>query len=135
MLLEAILADGERHESEGVKQLMDKAGYPERTVKRAAQELGVEHERESFPAKTWWRLPVGPALVGPALRSKSGPTADSAQPSRSDGRESPVGPSSVEQGHDPTEALDCLLCGAPYTEGEPGSDEAACPRCAEGAES
>jgi len=55
-LLEALLADGDWHESDGLKQLMNAAGFPERTVQRAAKELRLEHDRRGFPeARTWWR--------------------------------------------------------------------------------
>lgn len=52
--LEDMLADGEWHDSAGLKSL---STHSERTLKRAAQELRVESERRGFPASTWWRLP------------------------------------------------------------------------------
>jgi putative DNA primase/helicase len=92
-LLEAMLADGEWHEADGVKKLMAGAGFAARTVQRAAKDLGVEHERRGFdPQVTWWRLPVAP---NPA--SQVGATEDSAQPSRSAAPCSSVAPTSAEQ--------------------------------------
>lgn len=55
--LKVALADGEWHQSAALK---DKAkallDVSEPTVKRAAEEIGVENKREGWPAKTWWRL-------------------------------------------------------------------------------
>jgi hypothetical protein len=63
-LLKAMLADGDWHESDGLKKLLAAAGYGDHIVKRAAKDLGVAYERRGFPASTWWRLPVGTPLVG-----------------------------------------------------------------------
>ena len=62
-LLEALLADGEWHESDGVRKLMVAAGFTERTTQRAAKDIGVEIDRRGFPSVTWWRLPVAPVLA------------------------------------------------------------------------
>ena len=70
-LLEALLADGDWRESGAVKNLMVAAGYTERTTQRAANDLGIEVERHGFPAQTWWRLLVAPAIVAPTLGSTS----------------------------------------------------------------
>jgi len=40
-----------------VKQAARKVGIPERSVKRAAQTLGVVYEQQGFPRRTWWSLP------------------------------------------------------------------------------
>ena len=93
-LLAALLADGEWRASGEVKGIMDAAGYPERTVERAANELGVEYERRGFPSVTWWRLPVAPGPVAPTPRSEIGATGDAAQPSPSDAAAAPVAPTS-----------------------------------------
>lgn len=57
-LLEALLADGEWHESAGVKQLLRAAGFNDRLAQRAAKDLNVAIESRGFPRSTWWRLPV-----------------------------------------------------------------------------
>ena len=49
------LVDGDWHDSAGLKALAGSEGISERTLKRAAQELGVEHERRGFPSSTYWR--------------------------------------------------------------------------------
>jgi AAA domain/Bifunctional DNA primase/polymerase, N-terminal/Primase C terminal 1 (PriCT-1) len=55
--LKAALADGDWHESEGLKTIARGAvGASERTLKRALQTLDGEAERRGFPSKTWWRL-------------------------------------------------------------------------------
>ena len=56
-LLEALLADGDWHESHTLRALLEAAGFNERMAQRAAKALGVEHRREGFPATSWWRLP------------------------------------------------------------------------------
>jgi hypothetical protein len=52
-----VLGNGEWHESAGLKKLAAASGIAERTLQRAADDLGVEHERRGFPASTWWKLP------------------------------------------------------------------------------
>jgi putative DNA primase/helicase len=84
-VLEAMLADGERHESAAVKKLMQAAGFKERTVERAAEKLRVQVEREGYPAVTRWRLPDATRLVAPSATPKIGATGDSAQPSGFEG--------------------------------------------------
>jgi KaiC/GvpD/RAD55 family RecA-like ATPase len=56
-LLQALLGDGEWHESDGIRRLLEAAGFPERTTQRAAKDLGVESDRRGFPSVTWWRIP------------------------------------------------------------------------------
>lgn len=71
--LEGMLADGDWHDSAGLKKLAAAQDISERTLKRAAgKELGVDHERRGFPSVTYWRLPpaVRPATYIPV----SGPT-------------------------------------------------------------
>ena len=104
---EALLADGDWHESDGVRSCMAAAGFTGADGQAGGAGARSRARREGFPAVTWWRLPGGSALVGPAPGSESGPTADSVQPSRLDGPESPVGrlgPSSTEAELGGTEA-------------------------------
>jgi hypothetical protein len=68
-LLAALLADGEWHESGGVKKLLEAAGFNEKLAQRVAKTLGVEHERRDFPAVTWWRLPVATSPVATSTGS------------------------------------------------------------------
>jgi hypothetical protein len=74
VFLKYALADGDWHDSAGVKTLAGAQSISERTLKRAAHELDVEHERRGFPASTWWRLPQSGQ---PHLRIV-GPTEDPA---------------------------------------------------------
>jgi hypothetical protein len=60
------LADGEWHESAELKVKAEALGVSERTLKRAARDLGYEYEKRDFPMRTVWRLPIGPETVGPA---------------------------------------------------------------------
>jgi hypothetical protein len=55
--LAASLADGEWHDSAGLKTIAATAGVSDRTLQRAAKDLDVETDRRGFPASTWWRLP------------------------------------------------------------------------------
>jgi hypothetical protein len=96
-LLEALLADGAWHESGDMKKVLAAASFNDRLAKRAAKDLGVEHERRGFPSVTWWRLPVGTPPVGTKPVLHDVPTGDTAQPSRFSGTSVPVGTSSVEQ--------------------------------------
>jgi hypothetical protein len=102
-LLAAMLADGDWHESAGVKTLMGAAGFSERTVQRASKDLGVESERRGMPSSTWWRLSdislggtttglVAPHLVAPSAHPQFGATADSAQPCGPEEQLPPVAP-------------------------------------------
>jgi hypothetical protein len=82
--LAATLADGEWHDSAGLKKL---AGLHERMLQRAAQELEVEQERRGFPASTWWRLPqsrhaLSPDHVATGERRINSGFAPSQEPSR-----------------------------------------------------
>jgi hypothetical protein len=40
------------------------AGFSERTVQRAAQEMGIKYDSEGFPRVTWWSLPHSRANSG-----------------------------------------------------------------------
>jgi hypothetical protein len=57
--LAVALDDDDWHDSAGLKTLAAAQRISERTLKRAAQELEVEHERRGFPSVTWWRLQSG----------------------------------------------------------------------------
>jgi hypothetical protein len=63
--LEGALADGEWHDSAGLKKLADGQDITERTLQRATQELEVEVERRGFPSSTYWRLPSSYATPYP----------------------------------------------------------------------
>jgi hypothetical protein len=99
-LLAALLADHEWHEAEGVKRMMDAAGFAERTTQRAAKYLQVEHDRRGFPSTTWWRisragvtaLSVAPPLVAPSTLTKAGATVETAISSGSEPLIAPVAP-------------------------------------------
>jgi hypothetical protein len=54
-LLDQVLADDEWHEKEGLAKLAGAQGISERTLERAAKELGVEREQHGFPATARWR--------------------------------------------------------------------------------
>lgn len=95
-LLDALLVDGEWHESGGLKALLAAAGFNDRLAQRAAKELGVEIERRGFPAVTWWRLPVATPPVATSTAPQLVATVDSAQPSHSGNACSPVATSRVE---------------------------------------
>jgi KaiC/GvpD/RAD55 family RecA-like ATPase len=93
-LLQALLADGDWHESEPMKSLLSAAGFNERLAQRAAKDLGVESERRGFPSRTWWRLPVTSAPVATSTGSQDVATGETAQPSRSVATSAPVATSS-----------------------------------------
>jgi hypothetical protein len=60
-LLASMLGDGDWHDSDGLKTLAGASGISERTLQRAANELGVETQRRGdFQPTTEWRLPVAP---------------------------------------------------------------------------
>jgi hypothetical protein len=76
--LEGMLADGDWHDSAGLKKLAAAQDISERTLKRAAgKELGVDHERRGFPSVTYWRLP--PQSGQPLTSQYSGPTGKGLQ--------------------------------------------------------
>jgi hypothetical protein len=68
------LADGDWHDSLGLKALAGARRIAERTLKRAAVELDVEYESRGFPRSTWWRLPQSGQTLGPDV----GPTGEGA---------------------------------------------------------
>ena len=67
------------------------AGFSERTIQRAANDIGVENERRGFPSVTWWRLPVAPGTG-----AEVGATVNSAQPRPWKDVGSPVAPTHVD---------------------------------------
>ena len=77
-LLEALLADGDWHESNGLRTLLQAAGYNARLAQRAAKALRVEHDRRGFPASTWWRLPVATTPVATNAFPQNVATVDAA---------------------------------------------------------
>lgn len=84
--LTAALSDGDWHESAVLKEQAEEQQISERTLKRAAKELGVKTKRdESFHAKTLWRL-----YSGQVLSTEVGLSASAAQPSGIDGLSSPT---------------------------------------------
>jgi hypothetical protein len=95
-MLELLLADGDWHESEAAKKVLEAAGFSERTAQRAANEIGVETERHGFPSVTRWRL-----AVAPESSPKVGATGRMAQPSRSGATASAVAPTSQSRQHSP----------------------------------
>ena len=89
-LLGVLLADGDWHESVGVKKVLAAADFNDRLAQRAAKFLGVESERRGFPAATWWRLPVATPIDATTTPLKSVATVNSAQPSASQSVRLPV---------------------------------------------
>jgi len=76
--LEDYLIENGKARSGEVKTAASKVRISERTLKRAATELGVIYTPEGFPRVTIWRLPdsqATPVLSGPRL-SNRGPTGD-----------------------------------------------------------
>jgi KaiC/GvpD/RAD55 family RecA-like ATPase len=104
------LADGDWHDSAGLKALAGAQGISERTLKRASRELDVEHERRGFPSTTWWRL-ASQASRAALAPTEAGPTAGegenphgSAEPQEALPPVGPVGPAGIEDG--PTGAVE-----------------------------
>jgi hypothetical protein len=57
------LKDGAWHDSAGLKKLAAAQHISERSLQRAAEALGLQHERRGFPASTHWRrAPVAPTV-------------------------------------------------------------------------
>lgn len=75
--LVGMLGDRAWHDSAGVKTLAAAQGISERTLKRASQSLGIEHEWRGYPATTWWRLSQSgqgyPHADGPAVAQQQEP--------------------------------------------------------------
>jgi AAA domain len=86
--LAASIADGEWHDSAGLKTIAGAAGITERTLQRAAKDLDVETDRRGFPATTWWRLPKSRQSYTPQAGAASG----TAQPSGSGAHDALVAP-------------------------------------------
>jgi hypothetical protein len=89
-LLREMLADGEWHESAGMKKLSGAVGISDRTVQLAAQSLDVESERRGFPSVTWWRLPVAQPAVAPWQATPVCATVEPVISSHSPASERPV---------------------------------------------
>ena len=82
------LADGEWHESRGVKARARAAGLTEKVLRTARERLGVEDRREGFPAVSEWRLPVVPTVPEAKGTTGKGATGEvrMAEPNRADPR-------------------------------------------------
>jgi putative DNA primase/helicase len=87
-LLALMLRDGEWLDSVTLRPLAKAAGVSERTLQRAAQALGVEHDRLGFQGSSRWRLPP----VAPASLPRLGATANPAQPRQTEAVPDPVAP-------------------------------------------
>jgi hypothetical protein len=74
VFLRDALADGDWHDSFGLKALASAKRIRERTLKRASADLEVEVERRGFPSSTYWRLPQSGRPPSP----QSGPTEEPA---------------------------------------------------------
>jgi putative DNA primase/helicase len=90
------LADGEWHDSAGLKKLAASLGVSERTLQRAAQEVDVQTDRRDFPSVTWWRLPQSRRV----LSHSSGATVEPTETSGFESSQRPVAP--VAQGNGTT---------------------------------
>jgi hypothetical protein len=74
VFLEGALADGDWHDSLGLKALAAAQRISERTLKRAAADLDVDYESRGFPRSTYWRLPQSGQDPAPDV----GPTVEPA---------------------------------------------------------
>lgn len=98
-LLADMLGDGQCRRSKDVKAAAHTLGIPERTLKRAAQDVGVSMESMGFPRVTYWSLPSGANPFGPTGDGPTGPTGripantgDSASPPSQSGHLRLIGP-------------------------------------------
>jgi hypothetical protein len=82
------LWDGEWDDSAGVKASAAGEGISERTLQRAAKDLGVEADWRGFPASTWWRL----ASRAKGTPKNDGATVEPASLSQKQGAVAPVAP-------------------------------------------
>jgi hypothetical protein len=75
--LQLALADGDWHDSDGLKKLAAGSGITERTLERAASANQVEVDRQGFPSSTVWRLPQSrqtlPTTVGATEEPEANP--------------------------------------------------------------
>jgi hypothetical protein len=108
------LWQGDWRPSAELKKKAGDKGIAERTLKRAAQDIGVEHESGGFPRATSWRLPQS----GRGQARNDGPTGptgaiphSSAQSDLAQLPVGPVGPAGIKPG--PTSAWDMLIPGDP----------------------
>ena len=67
-ILREELADGEWHETSGVRDRARAAGISFPTVRRATDALRVEKSKGGFPARTQWRMPRESAVSSNKLR-------------------------------------------------------------------
>jgi len=68
------LADGEWHESRGIKAGGKQAGHSERTLERARGVIEAERDRRGFPSVAVWRLAVPPTPSGATGGTRVGGT-------------------------------------------------------------
>ena len=54
-LIRGLLADGAWHDASPILSKCEQAGVYARAAQRAADDLGVEHRKEGFPAVVYWR--------------------------------------------------------------------------------
>ena len=123
-LLGALLADGDWHQSHGLRAVLDAAGFNDRLSQRAAKALGVEHKREGFPASTWWRLPVAKRPTSEIVA-----TEETTILSRPVATGDPVATCVGERAGVATAEVECVICGAFYVAGSNGSGPVSCPGC------
>jgi hypothetical protein len=57
-LLADVLGDNKWHRASDVKGAAKRSGVSDRTLQRAAQDFGIEHEKRGRPPIGFWRLPV-----------------------------------------------------------------------------
>jgi len=98
--LRHVLADGDWHESAGVKRRAGSAGLSERTLQRAFKDLEIQAERRGFPSETWWQLPQSRQ----PLSTQLGATVEAASAKGLEPAERPVAPSLSGIGNGATEA-------------------------------
>jgi AAA domain len=55
-LIAAALADGDWHPAAPIITECAEHEVHERAARRAARDIGIEHERRGFPAASWWRI-------------------------------------------------------------------------------
>jgi hypothetical protein len=138
-LLEALLGDGEWHESGEVKEVLAAAGFNDRMAQRAAKDLDVEHRREKgFQAKTWWRWTLATATVATTPSPRFVASGDLAQPRGTDATTSPLATSvgnkdaSGDEKHVASGEIDaktCLTCERMFLPNADGAGATACASC------
>lgn len=119
-LTEHIAANGGAVDSREAKDAALAAGISERTLKRAASEIGVHTEDHGFPRRTKWSLSVGPPSdvlleLGPTgptgadQQKRIGPTVQSRQSGQQHTDSPAVGPTEGEDKGRPCEHCSGLI--------------------------